>query len=85
MYLILTGDLPEAGLVVHLRQRREAVAAHHSDLQQAIEDLGEQASSGERVAMEYGLAIASAEMAWLEGRLAQLSMEPEAVPSVETA
>jgi len=75
MHLILAGDSAQAGLAAHLRQRRESVVAHHSDLEQAVEELGEQVSSGERAAIEYGLAIASAELAWLEGKLGQLSTE----------
>jgi DNA-binding PadR family transcriptional regulator len=83
MHLILAGDSAQTGLVAHLRQRRESVAAHHSDLKQAIDELGEQVSSGERAAIEYGLAIASAELAWLEGKLNQLSTETGTDPSQE--
>jgi len=83
MHLILAGDATSDGLTGHLRQRREAVAAHRSALEQAIEGLGEQASAGELVAIEYGLAIANAELAWLEGKLNQLSTEMETNPSAE--
>ena len=83
MRLILAGDSTSDGLNEHLRQRQEAVAAHHSALEQAIEELGEQASAGELVAIEYGLAIANAELAWLEGKLNQLSTEMETNPSAE--
>ena len=75
MHLMLTGDSICDRLTAHLRQRQEAVATHHSDLEQAARELGEQPSLGELVGIEYGLAIASAEMAWLEGKLAQLSVE----------
>lgn len=73
MRLILEGDSASDGLAAHLRQRQEAVAAHRSALEQATEELGEGASLGELVAIEYGLAIASAEMAWLAGKLDHLT------------
>jgi DNA-binding PadR family transcriptional regulator len=81
MRLILAGDSISDGLTAHLQQRQEAVAAHHSALEQATQELGEQASLGELVAIEYGLAIASAELAWLEGKLNQLSTEAGTDPS----
>jgi DNA-binding PadR family transcriptional regulator len=84
MHLILTGDSSRVGLVAHLKKRRKVTAAHHSALEQAVQELGEQASPGERMAIEYGLTIANAEMAWLEVKLAQLSMDSETDPSAET-
>jgi PadR family transcriptional regulator AphA len=83
MYVILTSNSTHGGLATHLRQRQEAVAAHHSDLEQAVEELGEQVSSGERMAIEYGLAIASAELVWLESKLGQLSTETGTDPLEE--
>lgn len=77
MHLILAGDSSPAKLTEHLRQRYEAVAAHHSALEQAVEGLGEQVNAGELLAIEYGLAIADAELSWLEGKTA--SMAPDAV------
>ena len=84
MHLILAGDSFRAGLVAHLQQRRQVTAAQHSALEQAIQGLGEHASLGEHLAIEYGLTIANAEMAWLETQLAQLSMDAETDPSAET-
>jgi DNA-binding PadR family transcriptional regulator len=75
MHLILAGDSNRAGLVAHLRQRRESVAKHHAVLEQAVGELGEQASAGELVAIEYGMAIARAELAWLDGKLEHLATE----------
>jgi DNA-binding PadR family transcriptional regulator len=83
MHLILAGDSTSDGLIGHLRQRQDAVAAHRSALEQAVEGLGEQASAGELVAIEYGLAIANAELTWLEGKLDQLSTETGIGPSEE--
>jgi DNA-binding PadR family transcriptional regulator len=84
MHLILAGDSSRAGLVAHLQRRREVTAAQHSALEQAVKELGEQASLGEHMAIEYGLRIASAEMAWLEDKLAQLSTDSEMDPSEKT-
>jgi DNA-binding PadR family transcriptional regulator len=83
MHLILAGNSARGGLTAHLRQRQEAVATHHTALEQAVEELGEQAGLGEVTAIEYGLSIASAELAWLEDKLGQLSAETEADPSKE--
>ena len=84
MHLILAGSSARAGLVVHLQQRCEVVAAQHSALERAVEDLGEQASPGEHMAIEYGLTIASAELAWLEGKLTQLPTDSETDPLEKT-
>ena len=84
MHLILAGNATQAGFAAHLRKRQEVVVAHYSALEQSVEELGEQASQGEVLAIEYGLAVASAELTWLEDKLAQLSMDPEADPSEAT-
>ena len=81
MRLVLAGNSSAGGLVAHLRRRQEAVAAHRSALAQAVAELGQQAGTGETAAIEYGLAIARAELAWLEGKLSQLSMEAGTDPS----
>jgi DNA-binding PadR family transcriptional regulator len=80
MHLILVGDFSQAGLCVHLQQRRETVATHQLALEQTIEEWGERANAGQRLALEYGLATASAELAWLDSRLAQLSGDPRVDP-----
>ena len=77
MQLILVGDFAQVGLAAHLQQRREMVAANHSALEQTAVELGAQASEGQRLAMEYGLAMASAELAWLDSRMDQLVVDPE--------
>ncbi len=84
MRLILAGDSTHDGLVTHLQQRCEAVAAHQSALKQTVKELGEQSSLGQFLAIEYGLTIASAELAWLESKLAQLSTDSETDPSERT-
>jgi DNA-binding PadR family transcriptional regulator len=84
MHLILAGGSSRSGLAVYLRQRREVAAERHAALEQAVEALSEQGSLGEQAAIEYGLAIANAELAWLEGKLAQLSTDSETDPSRKT-
>jgi DNA-binding PadR family transcriptional regulator len=78
MHLMLVGDLSHAGLFRHLQQRRETVAVQQSTLEQTIQELGERAGRGQRLALELGLATTSAELAWLDGELAQFGGDPEA-------
>jgi DNA-binding PadR family transcriptional regulator len=83
MHLILAEDSARDGLIAHLDRRRSEVMDHHTTLAQAAEEWGEQASPGQRLAIEYGLAMASAELSWLEDKLAHLSAELEASPATE--
>jgi DNA-binding PadR family transcriptional regulator len=84
MDLILVGNLAQDRLAEHLRQRRQVVAAHYAALEPVLQDLGERANHGQRMAIEYGLATASAEMAWIDRMLAQFSVDRDVDPS-ETA
>jgi DNA-binding PadR family transcriptional regulator len=84
MHLILAGVSSRDGLAAYLRQRREVAAERHSALEQAVEALSEQGSLGEQMAIEYGLAIANTELAWLEVKLAQLSTDSEMDPVERT-
>jgi DNA-binding PadR family transcriptional regulator len=77
MALILVGNLAQDRLTEHLEQRRETVAAHYAAMNPVLEDLGEQVSQGQRMAIEYGMATARAELAWLDQTLARLSMDQE--------
>jgi DNA-binding PadR family transcriptional regulator len=77
MALILVGNLAQDRLTEHLEQRRETVTAHYAALSPVLEDLGEHMSQGQRMAIEYGLATAHAELAWLDRTLAQLSVDRE--------
>jgi len=76
MRLILAGNLSHDGLVAHLEQRRTQVAAHQAALDQTATVMDEGMDLGERLALDYGLAVAAAELAWLDGMLAQLSQGP---------
>ena len=78
MQLILVGDLSHPALVAYLQQRREIVHWHHSTLEQTIQELGDRANAGQRLALEYGLATSAAELDWLDGALARFSVDPDA-------
>jgi DNA-binding PadR family transcriptional regulator len=73
MRLVLAGNLSHAGLVAHLQQRRAQVATHQIALEQTAGAMDGSADLGERLALDYGLAIATAELACLDRTLAQLS------------
>ncbi|MBN1580745.1 MAG: PadR family transcriptional regulator, partial [Anaerolineae bacterium] len=81
MGLITLGNLAQDKLVAHLEQRRQLVADHHSVLELVLQDLGECVNQGQRMAIEYGLATANAELAWLDRMLAQLSIDQDIDPS----
>ena len=80
MHLVLASNLSQAGLVAYLEQRRTQVAAHQLDLEQTARVMDEGMDLGERLVLEYGLAVAAAELDWLDSTLAQLSQQP---PSAE--
>ena len=84
MYLILVGNLAQDKLAAHLQQRRQVVVAHYSALESVLHDLGERVNQGQRIAIEYGLATASAELVWLDRMLAQLSAGQDIGPSETT-
>jgi PadR family transcriptional regulator AphA len=79
MRLILASNLSQAGLIAHLEQRRTQIAAHHLALEQAARAMNERMDLGERLAFDYGLAVATAELAWLDSTLAQFSPPPLSV------
>ena len=80
MRLVLASNLSQAGLVAYLEQRRTQVAAHQLDLEQTAGVIDEGMDLGERLALEYGLAVAAAELDWLDSTLAQHSQHS---PSAE--
>lgn len=76
MRLILASNFSHTGLISHLQQRRSQVAVHHTTLKQITEALDGTVDSGQRLAFGYGLALATAELAWLDSALEQLSQQP---------
>lgn len=76
MRLILAGNLSQAGLIAYLQQRRTQVAAHQHAIAQTAQMMDDGLDLGERLAFDYGLAVASAELAWLDSTLEQFSQQP---------
>jgi PadR family transcriptional regulator AphA len=73
MRLILADHLFTDGLIAHLRQRHAQVAAHHAALERMNDELDGEMDTGQRLTLNYGMAIANAELLWLEDVLQQLS------------
>ncbi|MDY6876520.1 MAG: PadR family transcriptional regulator [Chloroflexota bacterium] len=83
MRLILANNFSHTGLISHLQQRRSQVAVHHATLKQIAEALDGTMDSGQRLAFAYGSALATAELAWLDSILEQLSQQPLPVEVVK--
>ncbi|HEC35376.1 MAG TPA: PadR family transcriptional regulator [Anaerolineae bacterium] len=82
MRLILAGSFSHTGLVSLLHQRRSQVAAYRTAMEQALALMDEAADLGQRLTLEYGLAVANAELAWLDrvlDRVSQQSLPAEVV------
>jgi PadR family transcriptional regulator AphA len=71
--LLLAGSLPQTRLIEHLQHRREQVKANQSTLVEATGDGREGREPGSWLALDYGLALAEAELTWLETTLNRLS------------
>jgi PadR family transcriptional regulator AphA len=76
MRLITTSSMSHTGLIAHLQQRRSQVAAHRDSLEQMVETLDGSKDSGRHLTFGYGLALAVAELAWLDSALEELSHQP---------
>jgi DNA-binding PadR family transcriptional regulator len=76
MRLLLAGSFAPGRLLTHLEQRRSHVAAHHDALQRVVGDLKDGDDVGQYLAMEYGLALATAELDWLDHMVSTLSDQP---------
>jgi PadR family transcriptional regulator AphA len=85
MRLVLADNLSNAGLISQLYQRRAQVATHRADLEQMVQELDDQTSSGQRLALDYGLALADSELAWLDSALNRLSRQPLPMEVVESS
>lgn len=80
MRLILAGHVSLAELMNQLGQRRSQVASYQSALEQAPGQGEPGDDLGQRLALDYGLAVARAELAWLDAtlqRLAQTAAMPD--------
>jgi PadR family transcriptional regulator AphA len=76
MRLIMTSSLSHDGLIAHLQQRRSQVAVHRDSLEQTVKTLDGTKDCGQRLTFGYALAMAMAELAWLDTALEELSHQP---------
>jgi PadR family transcriptional regulator AphA len=73
MRLILADHLSREGLMALLRQRHTQVTDHRAELQRLNDELGGEMDTGQRLTFNYGIALASAELAWLDSVIERLS------------
>ena len=76
MRLILADHLSADGLIAHLKQRYEQVADHRAALERITDEQDKEMDTGQLLTIDYGMAIANAELLWLQDVLQQLSAEP---------
>ena len=82
MRLVLADTHPPAALITHLRQRRAQVTSRQAALQQVM-SARDKAYSEQNLAPDYGLALASAEISWLDRTLDQLAPLAQQQPPME--
>jgi DNA-binding PadR family transcriptional regulator len=82
-HLILSQDFSQDGLMAYLRQRRAYVVAHRDALTELSVE-SEQVGKGWQLALDYGLAVADAELGWLDRALDRTPKEPLPKEVVET-
>lgn len=76
MRLLLADSHPQRRFLANLQQRRVQVAAHSSALACARAEEAVNDDLGQQLAIDYGLALARAELAWLDSTLERLSRQP---------
>ena len=79
MRLILAENLSPSALITQLYQRRAQIAVHRTALEETTGQTDNGAGSIQRLALEYGLALANAELAWLDGALDRMLTQSQAV------
>lgn len=78
MRLILAENLSRSALIAELYQRRAQIATYRAALEDNTRPADDGADSVQRMALEYGLALANAELAWLDTALDRLLAQPQA-------
>jgi len=78
MRLILASNYSRPALTASLQRRRAQVDGHRLELEQIDEVLGEDSQLGQRLAVDYALAVARAELGWLERELEAAQEQPTA-------
>lgn len=76
MRLLLADSHSFARLSAHLQQRRAQVATHHAELVGGLETPGARLNLGRQLALDHGLALATAQLAWLDTTLDRLPEQP---------
>lgn len=76
MRLFLADSHTRPILSAHLEQRRAQVAAHQDSLMGSRERSDGEPSLGQQLALDYGLALATAELAWLDSTLDRFGAQP---------
>lgn len=84
MRLVLAQDAGMSELMACLHQRRAHVVVHQNALRE-LKSQSEQADAGWQCALDYGLAVADAELGWLDRALDQTPKEPFSEEVVQTA
>jgi len=84
MRLLLAGTLSPQSLREHLARRRVQVAEQRAALQREASAEGEVTDLKQHLALDYGLALADAELAWLDGVLSHLTRSDQQPVAVET-
>jgi PadR family transcriptional regulator AphA len=69
---IMADSFSPANLEAYLQQRLAQVATHQADLTKMNDRMSSEKDLGLRLALDYGLELASAEMAWLDNTLVNL-------------
>jgi hypothetical protein len=84
MRLVVASNLPETGVYDYLAHRRDQVASSRPRVEQALVAMGDDGDLGQYLTLDYGLALAEAELAWLDrtlGRLAERTETVEELPA----
>lgn len=76
MRLLLASHFSHVGLIAHLKRRRSQVEVQCAALAQVAKGQDETTDLGQHLALDYGLAVANAEVAWLDRTLERLSEQP---------
>jgi PadR family transcriptional regulator AphA len=72
MRLLLADSHSHDRLSAHLQQRRAQVATHHALLDGGLKTPSAGPKLGQQLALDYGVALATAELAWLDTTLDRL-------------
>jgi len=74
MRLILADNMPRDNLVAQLQGRRDMVAEQNATLLETAHTLRQEPNPERRLALDYGMAIAAAELDWLDSVLNGFSL-----------